>query len=185
MNDEKEALKLALGQLDELLQSVDLKDVDAESSGFEPLPDGYYLSEVESAELKLSKTSGKPMAALKMKIVNDGIDAEVNSDGSVDFKMLKKTKGRYIFLYFGLGDSSAIRRFASNMLKFEGDTPGEPLLPKEAFISSSTVSEALDLLVGSRAYVQVSTTVNEKTEQSSTWNNLISWKRASMLQLPE
>ena len=69
------------------------------------------------------------------------------------------------------------------MLKFEGDTAGESLLPKEAFLSSETIEDALDILIGKRIYIQVSTTVNDD-DSKSTWNNLISWKRAAALELP-
>jgi hypothetical protein len=67
------------------------------------------------------------------------------------------------------------------MLKFE-DENGDPLIPKEAFMMSEMLEEAVDALVGSRVYVQVSTTI--KNEESSTWKNLISWKRAAKLDLP-
>ena len=69
------------------------------------------------------------------------------------------------------------------MLKFEGEVEGEPLLPKEAFLNSETLEDALDCLIGCGIYVNVST--SEKDDGTkSTWTNLISWKRADALELP-
>lgn len=177
VNDEIKSLH---EQLDALLGNVDLSDVSADSSGFSELPDGYYLCEVDKAELKMSKTSGKPMAAFQFSIVEDG----KGIDESGKFVNLKKTKGRKIFIHYVLKDESWVRRFATDMLKFEGENPGEPLLPKEAFTTSSTIEDALDVLTGMRIYIQVSTTENDDGTKS-TWNNLISWKRVAALELPQ
>ena len=46
-----EDLKAMFSSLDELLNKTDLEDVTAESTGYQDLPDGYYLSEVEKAEI--------------------------------------------------------------------------------------------------------------------------------------
>ena len=70
------------------------------------------------------------------------------------------------------------------MLKFEGETAGEPLLGKEYFTNSALIEDALDILVGMRIYCQSSTTVNDD-DTTSVWKNLISWKRAAALNLPE
>lgn len=180
---DENALKNMQSTLDSLLKQSNLEDVTTESTGFEQLPDGYYLSEVEKAELKLSKTSKMPMAALQFRVVDDGVDAEIDSVGNVHLKELKKTKGRKIFLYWVLKDESSVKRFVSDMLKFEGEVAGESLLPKEAFTTSATLEDALSCLEGMRIYTHVST--SEKDDGSSqTWTNMISWKRAAALELP-
>lgn len=169
--------------LDSLLKQVNLEDVTTESSGFDALPDGYYLTEVEKAEIKTSKSSGQPMAALQFKVCEDGFDIDIDSGGTTHITQINKTKNRKIFLYWVLKDESSVKRFVSDMLKFEGETAGEPLLPKEAFTTSETLEDALECLIGMRIYAHVST--SEKDDGTSqTWTNVISWKRAAALELP-
>ena len=112
-----EDLKNIMSALDSVLQSADLKDVSAEGAGYDELPDGYYLGEVEKANITESKNSHLPMVAFQFKIIEDGIG--VKDDGS--FVALPKTKNRKIFIYYVLKDSSSVNRFASDMLKFEGN----------------------------------------------------------------
>lgn len=173
-------------QLDKILSNTNFEGVTEESSGFEDLPDGYYLCEVDKAEIKASKSSGQPMAAFQFSVVENGVDVDQNENGAISMKELSKTKGRKIFKYYVLKDESSVKRFASDMLKFEGDTEGEPLLPKEAFSSSETVEDALDVLTGMRIYTQQSTSVRavDGKDVESKWVNLISWKRARALELP-
>lgn len=170
-------------KLDGILGNTDLSDVTAESSGFEQLPDGYYLCEVEKAELKESKSSHQPMVAFTFTITENGNAVEVDDDGNIILQENKRTKNRKIFIYYVIKDENSVRRFATDMLKFEGETAGESLLPKEAFMSSETLLDALDVLVGMRIYVCVST--SEKDDGTKTqWNNLVSWKRIAALELP-
>lgn len=170
-------------QLNQVLGNTDLSDVSAESSGFSELPEGYYLCEVEKSELKTSKSSGMPMAAFQFKICEDGIDVQVDEKNDIHLSQIKGSKNRKIFKYYTLKDETSVRRFVTDMLKFEGDNEGESLLPKEAFMTAETLADALDVLIGLRVYVQVSITTNDKDE-NSTWYNLISWKRAKALELP-
>lgn len=173
-------IKSALSALDEILAKTTLDDVSAESQGFSELPDGYYLCEVEKTEFKESKSSHLPMVSFTFKIVEDGTGFEY-TDTEILTKTLKGTKNRKIFKHYVFKDEASVKRFASDMLKFEGETHGEPLLPKEAFTSSETMLDALDVLEGMRLYVQSDTT--EKDGTKSTWCNLVSWKRASELEL--
>lgn len=175
-------MKEVFNKLDSLLSNVDLSDVNAESTGFASLPDGYYLCEVDKAELKESKTSHEPMVSFQFNVIEDGKDVKIEDDGSVTLTAIAKTKGRKVFVHYVLKDESSIRRFAADMMKFEGEAVGEPLLPKEAFMTSETLLDALDVLTGMRIYVCASTT--EKDGVKSQWNNLISWKRAAALELP-
>lgn len=180
---ETKDIKSLFDKLDDLLSTVDLSDVTAESAGFTELPDGYYLCEVEKAEIRESKSSKMPMAAFTFKISEDGHTAEVDESGEPVITDIKKTANRKIFMYYVFKDERSVKRFATDMLKFEGEEEGEPLLPKEAFLSGDTVNDALEILTGMRIYVHVSTTTNED-DTKSTWNNLISWKRAKVLGLP-
>lgn len=175
-------MKNVFDKLNNLLGNTDLSDVTADSSGFSDLPDGYYLCEVEKADLKESKSSHEPMVAFQFKVVEDGHTAEITDDGDVIIEDIKKTANRKIFVYYVLKDETAVRRFATDMLKFEGEVAGESLLPKEAFMTSETLIDALDVLVGMRIYICASTT--EKDGSKSQWNNLISWKRVAALELP-
>lgn len=173
----------ALNKLNDLLSKANLDDVSSESSGFSDLPDGYYLCEVDKAEIKESKNTKNPMISFKMKVVEDGYIVKMNKDDEPYFERAKSTKHRCIFIHFVIKDEASVKRFASDMLKFEGDTPGESLLPKEAFMTSDTLEDSLDLLLGMNIYVQVSTTEKDDGTKS-TWNNFISWKRAGTMGLP-
>ena len=179
MSERSDELQKVLGNLNELLGGTDLKDVSADGAGFKELPDGYYLSEVESAKLTVSKSTHQPMVAFQFKVAADGFEA--NDDG--DLISLAKTANRKLFIYYILKDDASVKRFVSDMLKFEGTEPGKPLLEREYFMNADVLEDALDILVGRRIYVQISTT--EKSDgTTSTWQNLISWKRAEALTLP-
>lgn len=170
-------------QLDKILSSSDLKDVTSENVGFQELPEGYYLCEVEKAELTSSKKSGNPMVAFTMKVVEDGFTAVIEDNGSVNLTSIDKSKNKKIFIYYVFKDEQSVKRFAADMLKFEGEVVGEPILSKEYFMSSELLADALDILVDANIYVQI--TKNENSDgTSSTWNNMISWKRAAALELP-
>lgn len=170
-----EISKELFNQLEELLSSVDMKDVTQEGAGFEDLKPGYYLGELEKAEITSSKSSGAPMISCKFKVVEDGID--LNDEGQ---KIKLKGKNRIIFKYFPLKDEASIKRMASDMLKFE-DEDGNSILPKEAFISTETLEDSLEVIIGMRVYLHVTET--EKNGEKSSWTTLISWKRARALEL--
>lgn len=179
---ENEELRNVLGTLDDLLSSTNLENVNEENTGYSELKDGYYLSEVEKANLTMSKSSKQPMVAFQFKIVEDGKDAEMNEDGTVNVTTIKNTKNRKVFMYYVLKDESAVKRFVSDMLKFEGSEPNKPLLEKEYFTNSQLIEDALDVLVGRRIFIQVSSFEREDGT-TGTWQNLITWKRASYLDL--
>lgn len=175
-------IKNLFDQLDSLLGSSDIKDVTAESTGFTPLKDGYYLCEVKNAELKPSKTSGKLMVAFQLKVVEDGTSFNFDVNDKATPVTLKGTKNRMIFKYFTLGDEAAVKRFVADMLKFEGDEPGKPLLSKEYFTNSELVEDALEILVGMRIYAKIET--SEKADGTeTTWTNFVSWTTAAKIGL--
>lgn len=168
--------------IDEILSKVNLNDVTSESNGRENIPDGYYMCEVEKAEITVSKSSGTPQVAFRFTILEDGTDVVVEADGSIAKNSIARTKNRKIFMYYPLKDERSVKRFVSDMLKFEGDTAGEPLLSKEYFTTSEVLEDALDILCGMRIYVQVSTSTNKEGQEMS-WQNLVSWKRVDQLEL--
>lgn len=167
--------------LNKTLSSVKVEEISAENV-FEDLPEGYYLVEVETAELTQAKSSGNPMAAFRFNVVENGMGTQVDESGQVELVEIK-SKGRKIFKNYVLSTEAQVTRFISDMLKFEGDEPGEPLLPREAFTTAEVLEDALGALVGSRIYVQISVSVNDANEKSS-WVNLLSWNRAKSLDLP-
>lgn len=166
--------------LDTLLADVDLESVSAEGAGFDDLPSGYYLCEVEKAEFKESKTSHLPMVGLQFKVVEDGINIDKKTGKDIT---LSKTKNRKIFKYYTFKDNDSVKRYASDMLKFEGDIVGEPILPKEAFTTAATLVDALEVIEGLRIYIHVDAKELDSGEKS-VWYNVLSWKRANFLQLP-
>ena len=182
MNDNQFDIAMTMNTLDDLLKATDLNDVTSESSGFDDLPAGYYLSEVNSAELTISKNSGNPQVKVVFKVVEDGVTEE--DEGYAIRKNLPKTAGRLIFKYYPLKDEKTVRTMVSDMTKFEGEVKGEPLLPKEYFKETSLLNEALACLTGSRIYVHITTSTN-KEGKTNNWVNLISWKRAAQLDLAE
>ena len=171
-------------QLNSLLNSVSLDDITSESNDSrDSLPDGYYLCEVAKAELTTSKSSNKPMAAFRFKVVEDGIGSVIENGFSKNVA-IPSTNGKVIFKYYILSTEDDVKKFVSDMLKFEGDVEGEPLLDKEVFLDGSVLGDALEALEGARLYVQVSNTIKKSTGEAQTWYNLISWKRAKGLELP-
>lgn len=165
--------------LNGILNTVDLTDVSADEVSFSELPDGYYLCEVEKATLKESKSSHLPMVSFQFKVSEDGLTT--NDEG--EYVTLSKTKNRKIFMNYVLKDETSVKRFATDMLKFEGETEGEPILSKEYFTTSELLVDALEILEGMKIYVHSSTTENQDGTTSN-WKNLISWKRAKALELP-
>lgn len=190
MAEEKAVLDALFASVNEVLAKADLSGVSAEGTGAKELPDGYFLSELQVAELQLGKNSGKPQAKLTLKTIEDGVNQEVDEEGNVDVTPLKKTSNKFIYIYYPLkvddmGES--VKKFASDMMKFESK-PGEPVLPKEAYTRADVLNDALELLSSMklRIYVHISTTTRlvDGIEVASTWKNLVSWKRARGLELP-
>lgn len=177
MSEVKDMSKI-FASVNELLSKADLNNVTSEGAGFAELPDGYYLCEVKSTELTESKTSGLPMAVFSFQVIENGVSP--NTNGS--FTEIKGSKNRWLRKYYTFKDERSVQSFASDMLKFEGDTEGEPLLSKEYFTTAEVMEEALQLLIGLRIYVQLSTT--EKETGKTQWANLVSWKRAATFELP-
>ena len=161
-----------------------LSKVTADSSGFAELVPGYYLVSVDEAILTTSKSHGDPQVKLTLAIVDDGLAFEENEDdpnAEVKISTITGVKNRKIFKYYPLKDETTVKRFVSDMLKFE-DKDGAPILPAEAYTTAETISDALRLIEPMQ--VSVSVTVSGEGDKKSTWTNLISWKRAKDLELP-
>lgn len=169
--------------LNDILKNTKMDGITSEGAGYEDLPEGYYLVEVEKAELKETKETQLPMASFRFTNVADGISFEQDDNGYLVTKELKGTKGRKQFINWVLKDEASVKRFVSDMLKFEGSEPGEPILPREAFEDGEILEPALEALTGVRIYVQISA-YEGKDGNTYNWTNLISWKRAAKLELP-
>lgn len=168
-------------KLNDLLQQVNWDTV-TEDTGFEDLPEGYYLCEVETAELKMNKAQTNQQVSFRFKVVDPGLQEAIDSRGHSYLQELAGTKNRKVFKHYPFKDIAGVKRFVTDMLKFEGETFGEPLLEKEYFMTEEIIPDALDLLVGRRIYVQA--TYRESNGQRNCWYDLIGWPRAKELGLP-
>lgn len=169
-------------QLDALLSSTDTSKVTSEGIGFEDLPVGYYLAEVETATLTISKSSKLPMVSLKLKIVDNGLT--INSDD--ELVSIPSTKNRFVFKHYPFKDEDSVKRYVSDMLSFL-DENDEPLLPAEAWKSKVTMEASLEVLEMVKPRVWVNITLSKTPNEQgvySTFTNIMSWKRAGMLGLP-
>lgn len=178
--------KESLSKLNDLLSNTDLSKVTSEGAGFEDLKEGYYRCEVKKAELTTSKSSGSPMVALQLAVV-DECGYYINDED--ELVETNKVKGRRVFKYYVFSDANSVTRFVSDMLKFEGENPNEPLLPKEAWMSAETLEDSIAVLqeLGPNIWIfnQKAKTKDPQTGNDNYFTNLISWNRASKLGLPE
>lgn len=172
-----------IASINELLKQTNINDVTSESNNFQELPEGYYLCNVDAAEIKESKASGKPMIAFTFTVSENGRHYVADKDGNAEMQEVKGSKNRKIFMYYVLKDTQSVRRFVSDMLKFEGEEAGKPLLDKEYFMNFEILEDALKILEGMKIYVQVTKSENQDGTVRN-WQNLISWKRAAALDLP-
>lgn len=175
------------GNLAALMAESDYEDVNAESNargGFEDLPAGYYLCEVETAELTTSKTSGNPMVKFRFSTVEDGIAEKTDENGDTYLTRVEHTTNRKIFKNYVLTTKKQLDTFVSDMLKFEGEVAGEPLIGKEYFTSPDLLQGLLDsgILAGLRLYIQVSYSEDKQDpSKKNQWSNPISFARATKL----
>ena len=172
-----------IASINELLKQTNINDVTSESNNFQELPEGYYLCTVDAAEIKESKASGKPMIAFTFTVSENGHHYVADKDGNAEMQEVKGSKNRKIFMYYVLKDTQSVRRFVSDMLKFEGEEAGKPLLDKEYFMNFEILEDALKILEGMKIYIQVTKSENQDGTVRN-WQNLISWKRAAALDLP-
>lgn len=174
--------------LNDILSSTNIDDVSAEGTGFEALANGYYLCEVKSATYTEANSKGMPMVTISFSVVENGIIDDIDEEGNPVFKRdTKNSINRVINKYYTLKDSTTVKRFVSDMLKFENpEEQGVSLLTKECFATEELIKESISILAfGSRIFVQSETKTDQKTNEPSTWYYLISWARAAKLGLLE
>lgn len=184
--------------LDSLLASTNLDDVSADSAGYSDLPSGNYLCEVVSAELTSSKSSGLPMVSFRFKILENGIVEKTDEEGNVYFARAKGTANRNIFKHYVLKDQASIKSLTSDLLKYEGEEAGVPILDeiltttdengkkKIVIPNSEVLVGCLEVLIGLTIYVKADTRPDKNDpSKNNTWVNLVSWTRVGQLGLLE
>lgn len=182
INEEERFTQDVCDQLDALLGSTDTSNVTSEGVGFEELPVGYYLVEVGTAKLTTTKTSKEPMVSIGFKVVENGL--KINSDDEIE--SIEKTKNRVVYKNYLFRDNTSVLRYVSDMLCFLGEND-EPLLPKEAWKSTSTMVDALDVLEAVKPRVWISNSLSKTPNEQGEFKkyvNVLSWKRAGALGLP-
>ena len=180
--------------LDALLASTDLNKVTSDGAGFEELPQGYYLCEVAGGEFTTNK-QGYPMVKMTLTTLYDGLCEQLDEDGkavededgNLIINQAPKTAGRKIFKNFTLKDADSIKRFVSDMLKFEStDNPGESMLSREYFGTKENIVAALECVKGLTIFVRA--TLGKATPEYPTPSNFysfVSWKNVDKLGLLE
>lgn len=184
-------LSVIAAALDATLAQCDLTNTTSDK-GTGDLPDGYYLCEVEKAELVSSK-SGYPMVKFRYKVVENGYKSVVDDKGNDILVEAKGTMGNPIFMNYVLSNASQIPFFVSDMLKFANtEDLNKPLLAdteeeaKYYFTNTELLVQALDIIsMGCRIYIMVQSVPNkENKDVMDKKYNPIKWKRASELGLP-
>lgn len=173
------SLKDLYANVDSILSEINVEKIDPNANDY-ILPDGYYLCEVVKMELTESK-KGNLQIKGQFKSIQNASQLKIDSEGDSDLVEVPNTNGRMIFKYWPLTDKNKVESMIKDMLKFEGDEEGTPLLSAEYFTNSEILEEALDVLSESRIWLQLST--KTKDGESSQWANLISWSRAKALDL--
>lgn len=168
-------------KLNDLLKDVNW-DTITEDNSFEDLPEGFYLCEVEKAELKTNKANTNQQVSFQLKVVENGLAEALDDKGNSVLREVKGTINRKIFKHYPFKDTAGIKRFIIDMLKFEGEAPGQPLLGPEYFMAEETFSDALECLQGSRIYVQA--VYKEYQGKKNCWYDFLAWDRAAKLGLP-
>ncbi len=182
--------------LDDLLAGTSLDDVSAESSGYDELKSGYYLSEVTEAKLGNSKSSGLPMVSFRFKVIQDGIIEMTDEENNTYFTRAKHTENRNIFKNYVLKDQKSIKTLVSDLLKYEGDVQGTPILDeiltvedengkkKTSLPSTEVLMGCLEVLTGLTIFVKVDVREDKEDKtKTNTWTSLVSWSRATELGL--
>ena len=176
--DEIKDLSIINQALDELLQATDLSKVSASGVGFEDLPDAYYLTETVKYDIKMSPGNDNaapcPMITLSFKVLDNGWKRLEDED---NFVRVEGTKGRWISKTYWLSDTQSVKKFTSDMLKFENpEMPGEPILDIEYFTNSQLLRDAMDIIASQlRIYIKLSSYEKKDTKETKQTQNLVKW----------
>lgn len=168
--------------LDALLSASNLSKVTADGAGFEDLPAGFYLTEVAMTNLKLNK-NGDPMVSFQQKIVDNGWKYDEEADNYV---RVPGSKGRVIFKNWNFVTEQDVKRFVSDMLKFENpEKPGEPLLEMlkenpsddimDFFKNTTALLEVIKFLADFKCRIYVQVSEYTKNGEKRTSQNLVKW----------
>lgn len=157
-----------------ILKGINVKKIDPNKDDFQNLPSGYYLC---SFKMEVTTSNaGNLQVKCEMKVVESGL--KVNEDG--DYEEIKGTVNRKMWKYYSLKDEESVTKLIKDMLKFEDDN-GESLLVEEDFESMEQIEAACEVIEDMQLYVNVNT--KEKNGESSSFVNVLSWKRAEELGL--
>lgn len=169
-------------KLDELLGNTNLSAVTEEGVKSE-LPDGYYLCQVEKAELTESK-AGNAMVAIQFLTIEDGKKSYINESGYAELVTAPKTNNKRIYVNYVLSNDMNINFFVSDMLKFQDFDTAEPFFTKDDFKSHEGILRVVDLLQeGGIIYIMVQTVTKKDSTETEKKYKPISWKRARNLEL--
>ena len=185
MANENVDLSSIFSEIGDVMKQTDLSKVSAESTGFEDLPDGYYLAEVIETKIGRSKSSQKPMISLRLSVIDDGFKLSDNED-EISFDKIEHTKGRQVFKHYVIDTPQNLKRFVSDMKKFENpDVVGEALLPDEAWSSPEFMGESIGILSEINCRIWIHNRVTKKDDgTSSSWIDLVSFNQAAKAGLP-
>ena len=194
MMDENFDLQSWLEDVGSVMKKTDLSKVSAESTGFEDLPEGYYLAEVIDVKpdrCKSGKNEGKPTLKMRLKVVGDGFKLagdpdELEDEGKDLFEPVTGVNGRFVFKTFTIGEESLMKRFASDMMKFEEpNNPGKMLLPEEAWADPKIMFDSVSLLVDLASRIWLHNKVTKKEDGTNgAWVDFLDFSRAAKLGLP-
>lgn len=188
MDNKELDLSSIFSEVNELISQTDLSKVSAESVGFEDLPDGYYLAEVVESKIGRSKKTNKPMVSIRFKIIGDGykLSGDVNDPLADLFEPIEHVANRQVFKHWLLDSPQNLKRFVSDMKKFEDpENVGQELLPEEAWTKAETMNDSIEVLSQLNSRIWLHNKVTEKDDgTSSSWIDLESFARASKLGLP-
>ena len=176
--------------LDELLKATDTSNVSSEGTGFGRLPDGCYKVEINKAELTTSKTGGKDMVKLTLKIIDDGVATDYDEFGNPTRSLVKGSKGRMEYKYYPLTTIKQVQNFTSDMLKFV-DENDAPIIDKSYLKTKDSISMSLQLIEGMYIWISLNTSLKlglpkdtqMNEENTNQWVTLLSWKRAKANEL--
>lgn len=170
-----------------------LKEVTASTNvggSFAPLPDGYYLTELEEMNLIRTKNTNKPMISAKFRVQEDG--KKLNDKKKLED--IPNVANRIIFQNWVINgkledpEGKSYKRYKSDALKLvEKDLDEEQLAQfSELLDDVQTLPSVFDALVGYQVWIRV-TSKPDKTDPSkiNTNSDLIDWKIITDLGISE